>query len=297
MKRFSINVRLTAWYASISAVGLTIFGVVMWFVLATSMLSWKDRTLQTRAARTEAALDATLEDASMLNRKLEEVVGLLPEGEWIQVVSPQGEQLFPAGRTPTLRLPPLSCGALAYRDRTVNREHFRELCHPVRFAGRPAYLLVPSPLNEDRILLKAFSSGLYRMVPILLVVSAIGGYLLSRRALAPVDLVIAEAQTITAQDLSRRLTVATADDQLRRLALEWNSLLSRIEQAVTRISQFTADASHEFEEPRRLHSRYGGVPTGQSRSTVGPAGSAYRHPGRDRDDNRVTGESSATCPC
>ena len=53
MKRFSISVRLTAWYALISAGGLTIFGVVMWFVLASSMLSWKDRTLQTRAARTE----------------------------------------------------------------------------------------------------------------------------------------------------------------------------------------------------------------------------------------------------
>ena len=250
MRRLSISLQLTVWYACISAFGLAAFGFVMWFVLADSMISWKDRTLQMRAARTEAVLNsAAADDPRILNQKLEEVVGLLPEGEWIQIVEADGKRLFPLDRLFGPEIAPLPCARALYRDRLVKRERFRELCRPVTYKSQSAFLLVPSQLSEDRILLGNFTSGLYRMIPLLLLVSALGGYMLSRRALAPVDLVIAEARTITANDLSRRLTVSKADDQLRRLAVEWNNLLSRIESAMIRITQFTADASHELRSP------------------------------------------------
>ena len=249
MERLSISLRLTVWYASVSAVGLAIFGVVMWFVLASSMLSWKDRTLQMRAGRMEAALNSPSPlTQNAMNQKLEAVIGSLPEGEWIEVVSADGRILFPVGRPASIPIA-ASCEAALYRDQMVNRERFRELCHPVIYINKPAFLVVPSPLTEDRILLSNFLSGLYRMIPILLIVSGLGGYLLSQRALAPVDVIICEAGTITANDLSRRLSVSIADDQLRRLALEWNSLLARIETAMVRVTQFTADASHELRSP------------------------------------------------
>jgi signal transduction histidine kinase len=117
------------------------------------------------------------------------------------------------------------------------------------YADEPAFLLVPSPLAEDRILLANFTSGLYRGIPLILLVSGFGGYILSRRALKPVDVLIAEARTVTAKDLSRRLTVSSADDQLQQLAVEWNNLLARIETAMIRVTQFTADASHELRNP------------------------------------------------
>ena len=249
-KRLSISLRLTLWYAAVSIVGLVIFSVVMWFVLASSMLSWKDRTLQMRAARVEAALrSSSLVTPDALNQELEGVIGSLPEGEWIEIVRADGELVFPRGRSGGVLLSPAACKAALVRDHMVNRERFRELCHPVSYRKEAAFLLVPSPLTEDRILLSNFTSGLYRIVPILLLVSALGGYLLSRRALAPVDVIISEAGAITANDLSRRLSLSTADDQLRRLALEWNSLLERIETAMIRITQFTADASHELRSP------------------------------------------------
>ncbi len=252
MDRLSISLRLTLWYASVSAVGLGIFGVVMWFVLASSMLSWKDRTLQMRAGRMEAALNSPspLTQGAM-NLKLEGVSGSLPEGEWIKVLSADGRILFPVGRSASIPFT-ASCEAAVYRDQMVNRERFRELCHPVTYINEPAFLIIASPLTEDRILLSNFLSGLYRMIPILLVVSGLGGYLLSQRALAPVDVIISEASAITANDLSRRLSLSIADDQLRRLALEWNSLLARIETEMARVTQFTADASHELRSPIAL---------------------------------------------
>ncbi len=251
MRRLSISLRLAAWYACILAVGLAVFGVAMRFVLAESMLSWKDRTLQMRATRMEAVLSAaSLEAQSTVDARLEELAGVLPEGEWIEIVRPDGERVFPRAEiSPASTAAGTSCQVGSLRNITVDKEHFRQLCQPVLYAGRPALLLVPSPLFEDRILLRNFTWGMYKAVPLILLVSGLGGYMLSRRALRPVDLLIAEARAVTGRDLSRRLTVPVAGDQLRRLAVEWNDLLTRIEEAMVRMTQFTADASHELRSP------------------------------------------------
>ena len=86
-------------------------------------------------------------------------------------------------------------------------------------------------------------------VPAFIVCGAAGGYLLSRRALSPVDRIIERARTIGVTNLSERLTVPNTNDELQRLAETWNDMLGRLEVAVSQISQFTADASHELRTP------------------------------------------------
>ena len=252
MKGISISMRLALWYGGISMVGLAILGIALWFVLEHSMLSWKDRTLQMRAAHVEALLAAPLPPAEPQARsvRLKDLVSVLPEGELVQIVGTDGARLFPLDRSssdPTVF--PAACPGSSLQDVVLGKEYFRVLCHPVMYGNRPAFLLVPSPLAEDRLLLRNFTFGLYKSVPLILLVAGIAGYTLSRRALVPVDLLIAEARTITAKDLTRRLTVSAPDDQLRRLAMEWNGLLARIESALLRTTQFTADASHELRNP------------------------------------------------
>ena len=254
MRSLSISFKLAAWYACSMLLGLVVFGVVMWFVLASSMLSWKDRTLQMRASRVETVLsvaEAVGRPQQSIDARLSDLLGSLPEGEWIQLTRWDGARVFPRSPLPPgmPQLPFTPCPSPALRDLLVAREHFRQLCHPITYMGQPAVLLVPSPLAEDQILLRAFTLGLYRLIPLILVVSGIGGYILSQRVLRPVDHLIAEARLITALDLGRRLTVPKADDQIRSLALAWNDLLARIEAAVIRITQFTADASHELRNP------------------------------------------------
>lgn len=90
---------------------------------------------------------------------------------------------------------------------------------------------------------------MYALAPIFLALAAVGGYWLSRRALAPVDQMTRAARSIGAQDLSQRLAVPRASDELQRLAATLNEMLARIETAFQRITQFTADASHELRTP------------------------------------------------
>jgi len=75
---------------------------------------------------------------------------------------------------------------------------------------------------------------------------------MSKRALAPVDQIITATQSIGSTNLSSRLPVPASRDELQRLTETLNEMLARIERAFRRISQFTADASHEFRTPVTL---------------------------------------------
>ena len=99
------------------------------------------------------------------------------------------------------------------------------------------------------LILGRFLEGLLASAPILLLVSSAGGYWLSRTALKPVDRITAAVRSISIRNLSVRLPVLKTGDGLQRLAETRNAMLGRLESAVKRIEQFTADASHELRGP------------------------------------------------
>jgi heavy metal sensor kinase len=88
--------------------------------------------------------------------------------------------------------------------------------------------------------------------PLLLFAAASVGFWLSRRALSPVDAITRTARTINASNLSDRLEKLTTGDELQRLSDTLNEMLGRIEHAFVRVTQFTADASHELRTPISL---------------------------------------------
>jgi signal transduction histidine kinase len=69
------------------------------------------------------------------------------------------------------------------------------------------------------------------------------------RALRPVDEITSVAKSISVQNLSQRVAVPRTGDELQRMSETWNAVLERLEIAVKRIRQFTADASHELRTP------------------------------------------------
>jgi heavy metal sensor kinase len=87
------------------------------------------------------------------------------------------------------------------------------------------------------------------ILPVLVCVAALLGYWLSGRSLAPVNRIIQTAERIGVESLSRRLEVPRARDELRRLTEAINAMLDRIERSFQRITQFTADASHDLRTP------------------------------------------------
>ena len=82
-----------------------------------------------------------------------------------------------------------------------------------------------------------------------LVVGASGSYLLARSALRPVDLMRAQAAELNANDAGAGLAVPKTRDEVSRLAVTMNALLSRLHDALSRERTFVANAGHELRTP------------------------------------------------
>jgi heavy metal sensor kinase len=108
------------------------------------------------------------------------------------------------------------------------------------------------PLDETRAVMNDFRKLLLLLIPAVLIVSCLGGYWLSSRALRPVDAITMVAGAITLRNLSQRIALPNTGDELQRMAETWNQALERLEDSVKRIRQFTSDASHELRTPLAL---------------------------------------------
>ena len=97
--------------------------------------------------------------------------------------------------------------------------------------------------------LREFLLVLMLGLPLAVGVAGLGGYVLARRALAPIEQMTERARSITAERLSDRLPVTHPDDEMGRLASVFNETLARLESSFAQMRQFTADVSHELRTP------------------------------------------------
>ena len=88
------------------------------------------------------------------------------------------------------------------------------------------------------------------LMPLFLLLSIAGAYLISGRAFRPVELIINEVEAITdGRSLHRRLPADGDNDELGRLSNTLNEMIARLETSFGGLRRFTADASHELKTP------------------------------------------------
>jgi heavy metal sensor kinase len=249
----SISLRITLWFSAIFLCGFVIFGAFIYSDLAASLSSGRDRTLGRRADRMIDLLKQEGNDpAALLQLKYREFVEATPEGGLIQVYSFSGERLLPQAGVKALQFPwpTVSSNVAEYRsDAWIGEHPYRVFVRSATLNGAPVRICVAGSLMDNRSLLARLAEILKRSTPVMLLVSAIAGYFISRRALKPLVNLTESARSISIGNLAARLPVSPTGDELAQLAETCNEMLSRLEIAVKRITQFTADASHELRSP------------------------------------------------
>src|SRR5579863_6988964 len=239
----SIGMRLTLWYSSVLAVGLGLFVSAIWIATERSFHAAVDESLVEKARGVAALIDAEF-DASKpehLREELSEYAAAAPQGNLIAVRDDAGRAVL-STKGVVIEWP-ASIEGRTFRTASVRDDHYRILALSATPQGRKFDILVAMPLAGIEDLLRRVRDLLLAMTPIVLLLASLGGYWLSRRALAPVDDITTAARSISIQNLSSRLKTPQTGDELQRLSETWNDMLDRLESAVKRLTQFTADAS------------------------------------------------------
>jgi heavy metal sensor kinase len=247
---FSISLRLTIWFGGIFFLGWMLFGTVMWINLRSTLSNERYQTLSRRIDRLQQLLSKdSKEDDEELPHDFADFARATGNG-LAEVFRLDGQRAYPSPSAAAAAFPwPSIRNDERFLQVNSGGQHYWVLSRRYMLAGRSLVLAAAAPEAANQVVLDNFWKGLLASAPILLLISSLGGYLVSRKALKPVDKITATARSISIRNLSERLPVANTGDELQRLAETCNAMLERLESAVNRIKQFTADASHELRGP------------------------------------------------
>jgi len=257
MRKLSIGVRLTLWYLAIFAVAQVVFGAGMWFLLRFHLYDLVNDTLESQVEDLKNFLDAQKKDATIakLQEEVSEAYMLEHSGDYLEVYAENDALIY---RSSFLQVHPVRLPASDDTKRTISK-NMRIDGRPFRFRrqtlqanGHVFTATMGISIDDEVETLNLFRAFLLMFAPLLFLVAAGGGYWLSRRALAPVDALVGTAREIGGANLSSRLPKLDTGDELQRLSDTLNEMLDRIERAFLRVTEFTADASHELRTPVSL---------------------------------------------
>ena len=225
MTGISIRLTLTAWYSAVLMAGIAIFGFGTWSVLEHRLLDGLDARLAQRLQGLRVVLEVESSGASptSLREELGEYAREGHEGELIHLKDEVGSTLLPPS-SPHGRFAGLESLEPVYRTVSFEGTRYRVLTMRLSCLGRNYQALAGGSIEEIAAAGEDFRRIAVLMGALSMVLAGLGGYWLSGRALKPVDDITREARAITVQNLSRRLVVPRAGDEIQRLSETWNDV-------------------------------------------------------------------------
>jgi heavy metal sensor kinase len=239
----------------IMAVTWAVFGYFMFTRFRQSLLYTVDTTLQIAVTQTITSLD--LEEYTEVGQLFfgetsdpKTALSTIGLAFAMRIVSPEGSVWDSYG----ISMEHISGQAQAgYRTQEVsgNGGAWRVFSQPVMTPDGTtiAWVQAAQSLKTVADTLQDFRNRLLWGIPIVLLLSGLGGYFLATRALQPIDQITNTAQEITASDLSRRLDYQGPEDEVGQLARTFDQMLERLQAAFVREHRFTSDAAHELRTP------------------------------------------------
>ena len=247
----SVSVRLTAWYVLVFAVGTLLLSAAVELEVRSSVRQAGAQRASGELAEHRSALEAGGTDAL---RHLAEAPRIAEESLFVRVVDARGVTTF------------------EYRSTSVWAEGL-EAARLVPPAGRPglqsirgrdgaSWDLATAALNDGRFLqvavrdegaervLSRLRTGLVVMWLLAMALGLVGGFLLTRLSLRPVQRLTATArQLIASGDLVLRVPESGVDDELRELSQLFNGVLARNQVLVQGMREALDNVAHDLRTP------------------------------------------------
>ncbi|QWU45792.1 HAMP domain-containing sensor histidine kinase [Bacillus sp. NP247] len=243
MKRLSIKMRVTLWYT-----GLVV--IIMALVLAFILTSSDKVVLFNMKNQLKSTVKESIEDIEYKHGqlKIDEDFETLEDGVNILIYSKQGELL--AGKTGFNKKVSLKSDEIqTIKDGNKEWIVYDFLYH----VGGDEQVWVRGIMTMNQL-----SSTMNTIIwvtlitfPLLILIAAVGGYFITKRAFRPVKQMSDSASEIgDGKDLSKRINLqGSSKDEMYHLAQTFDKMFERLETSFESEKQFTSDASHELRTP------------------------------------------------
>ena len=243
----SVRVQLTLWYVAAMTLVLAVYAGAILAYVSRSASQLLDQQLRADFQWATVMVEQTPEGGITWNG--EEAI---EEHPWLQVWSADGKLLF--RNDVALQVPDIGMNLANLADDAIVRVPadgvtLRVLSRRGEIAGSPVVIQVGRSETAMREQIRNVTLILLLGLPVAVATAGFGGYLLARRALAPIERMTERAETITAERLSDRLPVSNPYNEMGRLATVFNATLGRLQESFEQMRRFTADVSHELRTP------------------------------------------------
>ena len=233
------------------------------FTVAMSLASVAMVTVLTRSLTRQVAATA-FSQADALAKEIESGVPLedlvlgvsTDDEEFVQIVDDEGDVLASSPNVAGLGIiRPVRPGATVTvparnpPDVEPLDEPYLLVGREIRGAGDIEEVIVGRNLETVAEARATLTVALAFIMPLLLLVVGLVTWLVTARALSPVDAIRAEVDAISTRDLHRRVPDPPGDDEISRLAATMNRMLERLDAGQQRARRFVSDASHELRSP------------------------------------------------
>lgn len=259
----SIRFRLTVWYSALLGAMLLLFSFGLYSFLTNAILADVSNTLKGQGEQAAAVIELELDPMAAVRR---DDTSLLPRvvfatQVYAQVLTPDGVIYQ---RSPNLKnmdqILPISQEML---DRNLKGQSgyytLRQQGTPIHVYSMPIHhtngdivgvLQIGQSLVDMQNMLGRVRTALYLISVLGIIGTALGGALLARSALRPIDDITATARRIgRTENLAERIAIPDSGDEVSRLAETFNEMLTRLDHLFQTQQRLVGDVSHELRTP------------------------------------------------
>ena len=245
----TIGARIAIWYALaaiLSLIGLSIGGYIL---LERHLFDGLDLLNESEFQQISARLGPEYQNISepFIETRIRETTELASTLFYIEILKPEGGIIFRSSNLKSLQIPV---------DAELSK--FNALIDEIgevrvaTFPMLPFRTIIATPLQPVRNVMQSYIKVCAALLMGMLITSLVIGLVISRMLLTPIRNIRDTANRIRFDNLSERIQVNKAEDEVTDLALLLNQMFDRIEASFNQVNRFTAEASHELKTPLTL---------------------------------------------
>ena len=253
------DVKMTLWYIFTFLISVVVIFVFLYLRLGHQLIKEVDQFLLDETEEMERVLSRESKETYSLMRFEDDVMSRKYYPFFFQILNPDGKPFFISRGFRQIGYELKDWVLVNAKKGKEAREKIHSATRrtPYRIISTPVYrngklteiIQLGTHLRFPRKNLVHFRNNMLVAIPIILVLGAMGGWILARRSLSPIGYIASKARSITSESLSDRLSPRGTGDEMDDLIGTINGMIARLESSFNRMVEFTADASHELKTP------------------------------------------------